>query len=96
MECEESVSEDDFIEEVLFSPHDDSQCTLYYTSSQCNYVVLSLFENLSRIQTEDEQSNAYEGEEDFFDAGGELAFECNVEKLLCGGELPAHSTLSSP
>lgn len=32
MECEESVSEDDFIEEVLFSPHDDSQCTLYYTS----------------------------------------------------------------
>ena len=33
MECDESVSEDEFIEEVLFSPHDDSQCTLYYTSS---------------------------------------------------------------
>ena len=69
------------IDEVLFSPLDENQCR-HLSTIFLNSVVYSLFEVLSDIQVEERGITSNMEEEDFFEAGGEIAFECNVDQLF--------------
>ena len=72
------------IDEVLFSPIDENQC-IPFSIIFLDSVVYSLFEVLSDIQAEEQGLASNMEEEDFFEAGGEIAFECNVDQLFMSG-----------
>ena len=83
-DCDELDSNCSMIDEVLFSPIDENQC-IPFSIIFLDSVVYSLFEVLSDIQVEERGITSNMEEEDFFEAGGEIAFECNVDQLFMSG-----------
>ena len=72
------------IDEVLFSPVDENQ-RIYLSTVLCDCIVYSLFDIFSTIQVEEQGITSNINEEDFFETGGEIAFECNVDQLFMSG-----------